>query len=217
MRYVQVRLRYPPEERHPMHALVDRSDVVDRSEMWHWNVDDEAAFVALFRVYGERGPYEPALAAVDSVVEYDLVEADEESFYLYVVEEPVPGSVALYEAFASTSLVALPPLVFGPDGALTFGMVGDASEVQQALDALPDAMETDVQRLSHFDGTHPLGATVTARQREVLRSAHEMGYYEVPAKTTVEAIAEAMDIAPSTVSNHLGKAESALVSAFLDE
>lgn len=44
---------------------------------------------------------------------------------------------------------------------------------------------------------------LTERQREVLRTAHRMGYFSYPRETTAEEIADALDIATSTVHKHL--------------
>nr|WP_211290223.1 helix-turn-helix domain-containing protein [Natrinema ejinorense] len=44
---------------------------------------------------------------------------------------------------------------------------------------------------------------LTDRQREVLRTAYRMGYFSYPRETTAREVAEALDIAPSTVHKHL--------------
>jgi predicted DNA binding protein len=50
-----------------------------------------------------------------------------------------------------------------------------------------------------------------------LRTAHEKGYYEWPRDRTAEEIADALDIASSTLHQHLRAAENKLISAFLSE
>jgi PAS domain S-box-containing protein len=58
---------------------------------------------------------------------------------------------------------------------------------------------------------------LTSRQESVLRTAHEKGYYEWPRDRTAEEIADALDIASSTLHQHLRAAENKLISAFLSE
>ena len=58
---------------------------------------------------------------------------------------------------------------------------------------------------------------LTNRQRSVLQTAHEEGYYEWPRRHTAEEVAASLDIASSTLHQHLRTAERKLVSAFLSE
>ncbi len=48
---------------------------------------------------------------------------------------------------------------------------------------------------------------LTARQIGVLRLAHAMGYYDIPRRTTTEAIARYLDMDKGTVGEHLRRAE----------
>jgi len=60
-------------------------------------------------------------------------------------------------------------------------------------------------------------AGLTDRQRSVLETAYEKGYYDWPRDHTAEEIAERLDIASSTLHQHLRAAEHALVSSFVDD
>lgn len=60
-------------------------------------------------------------------------------------------------------------------------------------------------------------AQLTGRQTSVLRTAHEQGYYDWPREHTAEEIADSLEIASSTLHQHLRSAERKLVSAFLSE
>jgi predicted DNA binding protein len=51
------------------------------------------------------------------------------------------------------------------------------------------------------------------RQREAVRAALDIGYYDQPRGATHEDVAAALDCAPSTASEHLRKAEAELVRA----
>ncbi len=56
---------------------------------------------------------------------------------------------------------------------------------------------------------------LTARQLEVLRTAHEMGYFERPRDANATAVAEALGIHPSTFREHLAAAQSKLLEDIL--
>ena len=57
---------------------------------------------------------------------------------------------------------------------------------------------------------------LTDRQRDVLGTAYELGYFERPRETNAEAVAAALSIAPSTLAEHLAVAQSKLTEAVLE-
>ena len=94
----------------------------------------------------------------------------------------------------------------GPQDAIA-GVVGE----YEAEGAAPD-----LRRLAGYDGRNRPLAALTDRQREVVETAHELGYYEVPREASTEAVAAALDLDPSTVAEHLQRAERNLMSHHLD-
>lgn len=61
-----------------------------------------------------------------------------------------------------------------------------------------------------------LDERLTPRQREVLTTAYDLGYYDPERGTTGEAISNELDISAPTVSQHLKAAERKLVSILLE-
>lgn len=56
---------------------------------------------------------------------------------------------------------------------------------------------------------------LSEKQRETLRTAARMGYYEIPRETTTADIGAALDINRRTVEGHLRRAENKVVAGFL--
>lgn len=56
---------------------------------------------------------------------------------------------------------------------------------------------------------------LSERQLEVLEAALDLGWYEVPRKVTLAELAKHLDLGRSTVSEHLVRAESAIIQQFL--
>jgi len=54
---------------------------------------------------------------------------------------------------------------------------------------------------------------LTDRQREVLETAHEMGYFEHPKGANAGEVAAALDLHPSTVTEHLAAAQGKLLAS----
>lgn len=58
---------------------------------------------------------------------------------------------------------------------------------------------------------------LTDRQREVLRRAHELGYFEHPKDANAGEVADALGITTSTFTEHLAAAQRKLLDAVVDE
>ncbi|WP_336326760.1 GAF domain-containing protein [Halovenus sp. HT40] len=58
---------------------------------------------------------------------------------------------------------------------------------------------------------------LTDRQREVLLTAYESGFFESPRETTGEQLADLLDLSQPTVTHHLREAQRRLYAAMLDE
>lgn len=72
-----------------------------------------------------------------------------------------------------------------------------------------------LRAMSDYEGPDdPLDAT-TPRQREVLETAFKLGYFDVPREATTEAVGDALDLDPSTVREHLQRAQRNLLSELL--
>lgn len=59
-------------------------------------------------------------------------------------------------------------------------------------------------------------ARLTTRQKEVLETAHELGYFEYPKGANAGEVADALGISGSTFAEHLGAAQSKLLDAIVN-
>ncbi|MFC7234639.1 helix-turn-helix domain-containing protein [Halosegnis marinus] len=85
-----------------------------------------------------------------------------------------------------------------------------------ALSALSDRLgEYGVRyRLESLSAEPTVDAPLTQRQRDVLLTAVEMGYYDTPRDCTLTAVADAVGTAKSSASETLHRAEGAVVRRF---
>jgi PAS domain S-box-containing protein len=85
--------------------------------------------------------------------------------------------------------------------------------------------ETELRSRKDVERTQAEGAAMataleerlTDRQREVLLTAYESGFFESPRQTTGEQLAELLDLSQPTVTHHLREAQRRLYAAMLDE
>ncbi|ELY47480.1 helix-turn-helix domain-containing protein [Natronorubrum sulfidifaciens] len=58
---------------------------------------------------------------------------------------------------------------------------------------------------------------LTTRQREIIETAHECGYFEYPKGANATDVADELDIARSTFTEHLAAAQTKLMAAILEK
>ncbi|WP_248896824.1 helix-turn-helix domain-containing protein [Haloplanus halobius] len=101
----------------------------------------------------------------------------------------------------------------------------DMAELQGVITSLREQYSSvDIQRLLRSRGDsadHDLvfvdRGHLTDRQREVLETAHRMGYFERPKGANAGDVADELGISPSTFAEHLSAAQSKLLDAILED
>ena len=214
MNYVDVRLRQPDGMLHPMQTFIREGEAVDREELRAWNVLRERDVeYALFYVEGDRDRYEAAIDGVDSVRWYDCTPVDEGAFHVYVCQETREADRDWRSAFAARNLLVVPPVAYDEEAAMRLTVVGASEDIQAMLDGLPPGIDVRVHEIGEFDEREPtLAGALTDRQSEAVRAAAALGYYEVPRSATLAEVAAELGCAESTASNHLRKAEAAVMT-----
>lgn len=218
MKYLQLAIREPAEQRNPMHTFLMDHDGVDRAQLWNWSTTTDDADLMLFRVIGAMGPYTAALEAAPFIADFETERIDETAFYAYVEHETRAEDHAFREPFLDQRVLTLPPIEFAADGDTRMEIVGRAVDVQAVLEGFPDTFDVRVDQIGGYGRGMPAFASVlTDRQRDVLATAVELGYYEVPRTATVEDVAAELDCAPSTASDHLRKAQGRIAHRIVEE
>jgi len=106
-------------------------------------------------------------------------------------------------------------------------LVFHAADMEQLRSVIDDLRahypEVDIRRLlrsTDDQAGHDLifvdRGSLTDRQREVLETAHGMGYFDHPKRANGGEVADALGISPSTFSEHLAAAQSKLLDAILE-
>ena len=214
MKYLQLRLRFAADARHPMHQFIDESEAVDRDVLVHGNTIGKLD-TFLFYIVGDREPYAAALEAAEMITDFQITAIDDRSFYCFLTQRRNAVDEAMFDSFNRTGVIIVPPIEFRPDGVADLTVVGDATSVQQTLAEIPDGVTVHIQQVGEYDWRQALfDPGLTHRQKEAVNAAVAAGYYEVPRESDVETIADTLDCAASTAAEHLRKAEQAVMTEF---
>lgn len=102
------------------------------------------------------------------------------------------------------------------DGDFLFDIAGPQDAIAETVAAYNAAGATvTLDALQDFTpGDEPF-EMLTDRQQEVMQTAFDIGYFEVPRAATTEEIAAELDLDTSTVAEHLQRAERNLLSSLL--
>ncbi|MDY6818742.1 MAG: helix-turn-helix domain-containing protein [Halobacteriales archaeon] len=168
---------------------------------------------AIIQVEVETEVDERRLQSLDYVDEWERLSETTDT-HLYVIAFSIPD-VSEDLAEHVTELVGTCEPEVSENGA-TMSLVGSQETIAGALTEYEkEGISPTLRKLGEYHGrTRPLDE-LTDRQREVIQTAYDMGYYEVPREVSTEAIAAELDVDPSTVAEHLQRAERNLLSYHL--
>lgn len=216
----RVRLRATPRAGypHPLFEFIVDPPGGGETRLLDWNLANGSRPTALLEIEGDRAAIAARIESMPDVVAADLHSTGAGPVYCFLRADPDPDSPMgrLFDALTSEGLIVVKPVRYA-DGSVHATWVGEPAVLQAAIEALPDAVEVEIEAIGGMSGagTSILDA-LSARQREALEAAIAVGYYEQPRAATHEDVAAELGCAPSTASEHLLKAESKLVRAAFD-
>ena len=157
---------------------------------------------------------EAALEDLEYVDSWDRVAADADSC-VYVVSFSAP-ELSADAADTGEELVGTCDPTVGDRGA-TVSLVGPQEAIAGTVGEYEaEGASPELRRLGGYDGGERPLAELTDRQREVVETAYEAGYYEVPREATAAEVAAGLDLDASTVVEHLQRAERSLMAHHLE-
>jgi predicted DNA binding protein len=210
MKHARVRITAHGKERdiHPMYGVMAEASFVERATALQWNYTGDALGI-LHYVVGDADALETAMEDIPEVIGYDVARVDTRSFYVYVRDATTGPLRELFAPVTSGGILVVPPVKYEPDGTVVFSIFGPDEELQAAVTSVPEPIDVTIEAVGGLaDTTAAVEAGLTERQREIVTTAVTMGYYDIPRTVSQAEIAAELDCAPSTVAEHLRKAES---------
>lgn len=215
MRYVTATFRLDEGALHPWGQTLTDAPGVRRGPMYEMELLDDGTAKVLCRLYGdvERG-YE--LTREHELVRMaDVTAADRGLIYARVEMPPVARQMLAFPR--KTDLVLTMPLEFESDGGAVATFVGDDAAFTESLSAVPDEVTVELVETGQYNPTpNDVLASLTERQQLILETAVRLGYYRSPREATQTDIADAVDLAPGTVGEHLRKIEAATLGRLIE-
>lgn len=217
MKRLRVTVSVDPDRAPPFFDLLANSAAITETRLLEWNEARPERATMLYAVHGD--PTEFAASATDTpgIESVALSRTVDEWTYVLLEARPrkTPLFAAVNEARARGGVVVRKPVVFR-DSAMSCRVFGESAAIQATFERVPDAMDVRVDGVATLRGDHGRPtAALSERQREAVATAVDLGYYDHPRDATHADVADRLDCAAGTASEHLRKAEAKLVTAAL--
>lgn len=165
------------------------------------------------RIHVEERPDEQRLDDLDTVEWWEHVSAAE-SEHVYLVEMNVAERLATKGVDANGLLRAEQAEV--QTSGFTVNQAGSQEQLSDMLTDMKEAgLNVSLEKLQDYRVQETPLDSLTDRQHEVLETAYQLGYYDVPRESSTVEVAAELDVDDSTVAEHLQRAEHNLLRALL--
>lgn len=214
MRYVTVLMRPVGEAFHPVDKRLADDPRITREAIHAVEQLEGGTVAMLTEIRGDLDRYEEIMADSPEVHQYAV--SGDGSGYCYSHVELTSLTERLMERTETGEFVVEYPIEVTDDGGHRVTMVGREEDFASARSDFPDGVDVELVSMGPY---HPDAERVfsglTDRQREVLETAIELGYYENPREATHDDIAERVGVEPGTVGKHLRNVESRVFSEYV--
>jgi predicted DNA binding protein len=202
---------------HPVDRTIAETPTISREALVYVNALGNNTGVMLYYLQGDPEVLKSRLDDQPDVISHSVIDVKDKSFHLYVHIRPGQPAGQLMAVAQKHALMLIPPFEF-TNGGLRVTIVGTHEMIRKCLLELPDDIHVSVDQVGHYspDGRNVL-SLLTERQHEVLETAVKKGYYNIPRRrqASQRGIAEELGCAPSTVDEHLRKAESIIFNSLV--
>jgi len=195
-------------------AAVPEADVVVEMQ---YNHGRRPLFVTHV-THDDPAPVEAAFDSSEFVAEYVLVGRAGET-RRYQIEPALSLAETLGDALEdldglralATAEASIDRIQVTPEGWIQSGWFADRAAFDDFRAFWQAEVGFTLRRLTRDGDPEPPGEGLTDRQQEALRTAYEMGYFEIPRTASLEAVAAELDISASSLSERLRRAQTQII------
>lgn len=218
MKHLRITAEVCQERAPAFYTTLSDSPAINETHLLEWNTTAQGSDTVLFAVNGDTEPFVDAAPEMTGIKSVRRSTGDQQWTYVLVEMnvQRTPLFDAIREARTRSGLIVRKPIVYS-GGDMHFRVVGSSEALQNALDEAPDGIRVQLEEIRTFRGSseNPLSA-LSDRQYEAVATALDIGYYDYPHRVTHADIADELDCAPQTASEHLQKGEAKLVRTIVN-
>lgn len=212
MRSTTVVLTWENFALHPLDEAFRNADETDIEVTYYINPVGDGAYVELCEFGGDLDRARAVLDDTEAVINYEMSDTGV-TYVHYRASSALDGLVTMPQEH---EIVLQWPIEFVRHGdrGIKVTLVGTEAAMGAAFAAIPPEITVSLVRTGEYeDDSTRTWSALTDRQREVLATALQAGYYSVPREATHRDIADELGLAPATVSEHLQRIEARVMSS----
>lgn len=174
-------------------------------------IDPERPYLVLWASGCDLGAFESAMSADSTVESWELYN-DLEAERLYRLQVSQQTGVVTYPAWVEIGVNLLEATWCEGWWHIRLRLP-DRESIGDVREWCSDAgVDFELDGLFTDDGPSGRDSVLTPEQREVLATAHELGYFEIPRQHTLAEVAEELDLSSQAVSERLRRGYKQLVT-----
>jgi predicted DNA binding protein len=192
-------------------------DNIKSYTLLHKLKQDQSGYVAICRIeLNNPNRNLNDLAGRTGITEIRPLYRESKEVHVALVSFKPMGWIA--EAFRFPGIYPIGPLEIRDERVKT-GFVGKSGRISKFLEEMKRA-KVRYKILSLTDAKFSLDSPLsklTNKQRTILSSAYNLGYYDIPRRFDSEQLAKKLNLGKSTVAEHLRKAERRLITEVISQ
>lgn len=218
MRYVSVTLEPEDGGFNPSERVIGAEPSVTRELVYNVSLFSEDRGAILTRRQGDVEVLQDILTRRPEIIDYTVSE-DDSGIYEYTHFVPNDTLRQLFSLTEKYSLFVDYPLEYTDRSGVKLTLIGDAEGLRQTVDSMPEEVTETIWSTGEYrPESRRLVSRLTDRQQQVIRTAIELGYYEIPREASCADVAEHIGVSVNTVSEHLRKVHASIIpTLFPDE
>lgn len=107
-----------------------------------------------------------------------------------------------------------PPLDL-TEGTIKVNLIGSSANITQFLRETEELSDISIEIIRKSELKFIGNPRLTNKQENILKVAVRFGYYDIPRRITVAELAEKLNLSPSTVTEHIRKAENKIIKDYI--
>ncbi len=218
MEAVEVRVRADRGWFGPFHRAAAADEAVELAAVHEIRLLDDGTTVMLYEYRGEEAVARRLAAAhLEAGPGGWQTGTLGDARLMYANADPSPLVAGLVGLLDEYRIVIDWPITLPREDELAVTLVGDREEIGAACESVPDGVGLEVARAGeHRTEAEGVLEGLTPREREVLETAVDLGYYRNPRAANYDELASALGCATGTVGEHLRNAETKVMAALFD-
>lgn len=217
MRFARVRVSLQNHQHSPIYTALTDTKASDTVRVRYGGFNENGPRTYVCSVTGEITVLETRLKETGGIITQNIIHRRPGYALFYIVEELSDWEVWLQRLFSQDSLTMIPPVDLEKSCSFVFRIIGHSEDLQRAVEDAGERLPLDIEQVGNYNQPDErITASLTSRQIEAVEAAISTGYYTIPRECTIEDVSAELGCAPSTASEHLRKAESALVQGVFE-